>query len=272
MLLCMLIDANAVCPPWCMKQQLQHILEASALSKKEAALYMAGLALGAAPASAYAAKARMNRVTAYTTLEHMVRRGLCTAVRRDRAKWYAPVSPEALALEARKNVDALERALPELRSLRGAEHREPMVSFYGGWDGVRHVYEHTLTASGEILNFANSATVRAHWECYDDEYIAERVRRGIHLRGIAPDDRAGRGVQGRDSESLREIRLVPATDFDFDNEINIYDSTVAITSFGRDPADMFGVVIESREVAETQRQIFEMAWRYAGMLQRLPAQ
>ena len=29
--------------------------------------------------------------------------------------------------------------------------------------------------------------------------------------------------------------------------------------------DVFGVIIESKEVSETQRQIFEMAWRYAAM-------
>jgi len=70
-------------------------------------------------------------------------------------------------------------------------------------------------------------------------------------------------VRGLDRQSLREIRLVPAREFNFNNEINIYDSCVAIISFGKGSQDVFGVIIESREVAETQRQIFEMAWRYA---------
>ncbi len=61
---------------------------------------------------------------------------------------------------------------------------------------------------------------------------------------------------------------MPAKDFDFTNEINIYDHKVAICSFDsglRGDRDMFGVIIESKEVAETQRQIFEMAWRYAAL-------
>ncbi|OGJ78533.1 hypothetical protein A2412_03045 [Candidatus Peribacteria bacterium RIFOXYC1_FULL_58_8] len=70
-------------------------------------------------------------------------------------------------------------------------------------------------------------------------------------------------MHGEDRKRLREIRLVPSKDFDFTNEINIYDSKVAICSFGS--ADhVFGVIIESVEVAETQKQVFEMAWRYAG--------
>jgi sugar-specific transcriptional regulator TrmB len=251
-----------------MAKDLIHILEAIGLHGNEAQLYLAGLQLGSAPASDYAKAAAINRITTYNTLEELVQRGLFTVVKKMRSKWYAPVAPEYMALEARKSADALGRVLPELRSLQGAKYRKPRVRFFEGWEGVRHVYEDSLTAKSEILNFANSAVVRKFWPNYDEEYVAERVKRGIRLRGIAPDDATGRRVHGEDHERLREIRLVPAADFDFTNEINIYDHKVAICSFDSGLAregDMFGVIIESKEVAETQKQIFEMAWRYAGL-------
>jgi len=250
-----------------MSKDLTHILEAIGLDEQAAKLYITGLEFGAAPASEYAKKTGFNRITTYNILEELVQAGHFTMEKRMRAKWYAPVAPEFLALEARKNVEALQRSLPELRSLQGAKYRSPHVRFFEGWDGVKHVYEDTLTAKSELLNFANSAVVRKFWPNYDEEYVAERVKRGISLRGIAPDDAAGRKVHGEDRSRFREIRLVPASDFDFTNEINIYDSKVAICSFDsglKGDRDMFGVIIESKEVAETQRQIFEMAWRYAG--------
>lgn len=249
-----------------MAKDLLHVLRASGLDEKEAALYLAGLQMGSAPASEYAKAADLNRITTYNALEQMVLRGLFTVVKKVRGKAYAPVSPEHLAVEVRKNAEAVERSLPELRSLQGSHFRKPHVRFFEGWEGVKRVYEDTLSASGDLLNFANSAVVRRYWPGYDEEYVAERVKRGIHLRGIAPDDAMGRRVHGEDKDRMREIRLVPARDFDFTNEINIYDSKVAICSFdsGKDgEAGMFGVIIESKEVAETQRQIFEMAWRYA---------
>lgn len=251
-----------------MAKDLLHVLRAAGLDEKEAALYLAGLQLGSAPASEYAKAADLNRITAYNTLELMVQRGLFTLVKKVRGKWYAPVSPEYLAVEARKNAEVVERRLPELRSLQGIKYRKPHVRFFEGWDGVKKVYEDTLTAQGELLNFANSAVVRRFWPDYDEEYVAQRVARGIRLRGIAPDDATGRRVHGEDKQKLREIRLVPAREFDFTNEINVYDSKVAICSFDSDEGgeeNMFGVIIESSEVAETQRQIFEMAWRYAGV-------
>ena len=246
-----------------MSKNLAHVLTAIGLDESQSELYLAGLQLGSSPASAYAKRTGQNRITTYNTLEELVHVGHFTMEKRLRGKWYAPVAPEYLALEARKSADALERVLPELRSLQGAKYRSPHVRFFEGWEGVRHVYEDTLTAKSELLNFANSLVVRKFWPNYDEEYVAQRVKRGIHLRGIAPDDEIGKRVHGEDRERLREIRLVPAKDFDFTNEINIYDSRVAICSFGS-PEDVFGVIIESKEVAETQRQIFEMAWRYAG--------
>lgn len=249
-----------------MAKDILHILESIGLDSNQSKLYVAGLQIGTAPASDYAKTTGINRITAYNMLEELVQRGYFTVVKKVRAKWYAPVAPEYVALEARKNADAMERALPELRSLQGSTYRKPRVRFFEGWEGVRHVYDDTLTAESEVLNFANSGVVRKYWPKYDEEYVDERVKRGIRLRGIAPNDVAGRRVHGEDTEKLREIRLVPDTDFDFTNEINIYDSKVAICSFDsglKGSGDMFAVIIESKEVAETQRQIFEMAWRYA---------
>ena len=226
-----------------MAKDVIHILQAVGLDAKQSQLYIAGLQLGTAPASEYAKAAGINRITAYNVLEELVHRGYFTVVRKVRAKWYAPVAPEFVALEARKNAEALERVLPELRSLQGAKYRKPRVRFFEGWEGVRHVYEDTLTASSELLNFANSAVVRTFWPKYDEEYVEQRVKRGIRLRGIAPDDATGRRVHGEDRERLREIRLVPAAEFDFKNEIKIYDHKVAIISFAEDESAMFGVIM-----------------------------
>jgi HTH-type transcriptional regulator, sugar sensing transcriptional regulator len=254
-------------PPFFMAKDLLHILSSVGLSEGEAQLYLAGLQMGSGPASEYAKKTGINRITAYTMLEDLVKRGQFSVEKKMRAKWYVPVAPEEMSVEARKNADALERSLPELRSLRGSHYRKPHVRFFDGWDGVRRVYEDTLTAQSEILNFANSAVVRAFWPSYDEDYVAQRVKRKIRLRGIAPDDQVGRHVQGEDKKRLREIRLVPGKEFDFTNEINIYDHKVAICSFPdtakKANQNVFGIIIESKEVADTQKQIFEMAWRFA---------
>ncbi|MAE68779.1 MAG: helix-turn-helix domain-containing protein [Candidatus Peribacteraceae bacterium] len=244
---------------------LKHVIQSVGLDTEEAALYIAGLKLGSAPASDYGKKAGFNRITTYNHLEKLTKRGIFSVVRKRNIKYYQPISPEKLSIEARKNVEALDRVLPDLRGLMGNHHRTPRVRYFEGADGIRDIYRDTLTAETDLLNFANSSIVRNFWKEYDKQYVQERVKKGIHLKGVAPDDETGRKVQGKDKESFREIRLVSVKEFPINNEINIYDNKVAIISFAEDESEVFGVIIESKEVADTQRQIFEMAWRYAAL-------
>lgn len=244
---------------------LLHVIQSVGLDELEAKLYLAGLTLGIAPASSFAEATKTNRITTYNHLEHLTKRGIFSAILKKNVKWYQPISPESLSIEARKNAQSLERVLPDLRGLMGSHHRTPRVRYYEGKDGILDIYEDTLTAAGDICNFANSDIVREFWKEYDRQYVAERVKKGIFLKGIAPDDEQGRKVQGKDKQSLREIRLVSFKEFPINNEINIYDNKVSIISFSREEAEVFGVIIESKEVADTQRQIFEMAWRYAAL-------
>lgn len=244
---------------------LQHVIQSVGLEPHEAKLYLIGLKMGAGPASEYAKSAKLNRITTYNHLEDLVKKGIFSAIKKQRGKWYEPISPEKLSIEARKNVESLERVVPDLKAMMGNHHRTPRVRYFEGADGIRSVYEDTLTAKGELLNFANSEIVRSFWKEYDLQYVKQRVKKGIYLKGIAPDDDTGRKVQGQDKASLREIRLVSVKDFPITNEINIYDNKVAIVSFSEDESELFGVIIESKEVADTQKQIFQMAWRYAAL-------
>lgn len=243
--------------------ELRHVIQSIGLEPHEATLYLTGLKLGWAPASAYAKATKQNRITTYNYLEDLTQRSIFNATQKGRAMTYAPITPDQLSVEARKNVEALERSMPDLRSLMGNYHRKPHVRYFEGIEGIRKVYSDTLTAKDTLLNFANSEIVRQFWKEYDEQYIQKRVKNGIFLKGIAPDDAMGRKVHGKDKKNLREIRLVNAKEFPMQNEINIYDNKVAIISFSEDEADIFGVIIESKEVADTQRQIFEMAWRFA---------
>ncbi len=63
---------------------------------------------------------------------------------------------------------------------------------------------------------------------------------------------------------LREIYLIPKEKFPFRNEINIYDDKVAIISH----EDEIGVIIQNKNIADTQRSIFELGFEYAKILER----
>lgn len=238
---------------------LERIFHNLGVDEKEAKIYLAALEVGSSPVSVIAAKARMNRVTAYGILEKLVRRGMVNFMTRHKVKYFHATDPDLLLVDYQKHIRDLEKALPDLKRLYGVTPH-PKVKSFEGAEGIRKIYLDTLTAQTEILNFCNSGEIRAFWPEYDREYVEERVGRKIYLRGIAPGDKYGRKVHSQDSLMHREIRLIPKDKYDFSNDVNVYDDKVAIVSFQHEP---IGMIIENAEIANTQRAIFEMVWDFS---------
>ncbi len=238
---------------------LQKILENIGLTEKEAKTYLALVELGQSTASQIAKRAGINRVTTYDIIEKLIPRGFVTKHKVKGKLLFTPVDPEIIALDYRSRARDFRKSLPDFKILRG-ETPYPQVQYFEGLKGIKQIYLDTLTSNTEILNYADSRGIRRYWPEHDAEYVAERVERGIYLRGICPDDEIGHKVQNRDWECSREVRLVPKEKYDFTNEINIYDNKVAIISYTDNPV---GILIENKSIANTQRSIFRMAWQFA---------
>lgn len=235
-------------------------LTAIGLSDKEARVYLASLEVGTSGVAEIARRARINRVTTYDILEKLMLKGMVSSSTNKGKQLFTATDPAVVSNEVKQRADDFKKILPDLKRIRGdAVH--PRVRYFEGLDGIKAIYEDTLTSKTEILNFANSREIRLHWPTYDADYVDKRVKKKIYLRGISPLDDHGKLVQSRDKTSHREIRLVPANEFTFTNEINVYDDKVAIISYKDIP--LWGMIIESHEIATTQRDIFKMAWNFA---------
>lgn len=240
---------------------LQNVLNNIGLTPKESRVYLATLELGPSPASDIALRAKLNRISTYDILKKLIKRGFISTYNRKSVKYFIATEPDAIRHEVRQKYLDLKEALPELRRLHGTTYI-PRIRYYEGREGIKKVYADTLTAKTEILNYADSKSIREFWPNYDEEYVGERVKKRIYLRGIAPLDEYGEKVASENEKKYREIRLVKAGPYSFANEINIYDDKVSIVSFGKN--EVVGMVIESPEIANTQRAIFMMAWEFAG--------
>lgn len=237
-------------------KQLIPILTNIGLTEKEAKVYLALLELGTKVVSEISQKARINRVTTYDILEKLKEKGLISSFTKAKVKYFTATDPEMIASNYAQKTKALESSLPELKRLRG-ETVHPRIQYFEGLQGIKSIYEDTLTAKTEILNFSNSAEIRKYWPTYDKDYVAKRAQKKIHLKGLIPDDDAGKLVKSQDTIYNREMRLLPKDKYTFTNEINIYDNKVAIISFAD---ELIGMIIESHEIADTQRTIFQMCW------------
>jgi len=245
------------------------VLQAVGLNENQVAVYITLLQMGSGEIQDIARKSGVKRTTAYSVLDVLMQEGLVSFVQKGAHREYFAEDPRKLPklLEEEKRrlnrkQERITEALPELASLYNAHATKPKIRFYEGIDGIKQMFEETLELKSgtEMLAFSSAESIHEYLRDYVPYYLEQRVAKGIRQRAIAEDSPEAREHQKNDAKELRQTRLVDREQFPFSNEINIFGNKVMIASY----KDLLGVIIESVEVARTQKAIFELAWIGAG--------
>ena len=248
--------------------QLKIALQSFGFGEKETTVYVALLELGRGTVTEISRRAGINRTTGYDILSSLANKGLVTISGKEPKSEFAAESPEAIVTylkkEAERTVEQIKKAeglIPELNLLHAKQNR-PKIKFYEGTEGLRHVYEDTLTSTEPIRAYANVEDMHKGLPNFFPTYYKRRAEKNILIRAIVPKNSGGEERKAYDAEEKREIALVPPEKYYFSPEINIYDNKIMIASW----REKLGVVIESAEIADAMKKIYELAWAEAKRL------
>lgn len=245
--------------------ELNYILTDLGLSEKEAKIYLALLELNESVPGIISRKANIKRPTTYVLLENLVKKGLITTITRNKVTHYRAVDPQIFLETEKTKVERLESLMPELMNIKNKFGIEPQMSVFHGEKGLIEIMEDTLTTKGELLCWCDvEIAVSTVLSDYFPTYLKKKIQKKIWLKGIFTYNKAGLRHKKMEKEELREVRLVPKEKFPFENEINIYDDKVAIISH----QDKVGVIIQNQSIADTQKAIFNLAFEYAGVIEK----
>ncbi len=236
------------------------------LSEKEARVYLALLQLGPSSVTEVAKKSKVTRTNAYHLLSALELRGLVNSHEEKSKMIYSAESPERIMIMLKEDISAKKRMLeeaeniiPELKTMFNDPEGRLKVRFYEGVEGVISAYEDTLTAKSPILAYASVEHQHAFFPGYFPEYYKRRTMRGIPVKCILAYTKESFRVKSLDEKHLRESHIVPA-DYSISPEINIYDDKLAIMSL----KEKFGVIIESKDVADAFIKLYKLAYERAG--------
>ncbi len=239
-------------------------------SEKEANVYIALLELGKGTVSEIAHKAGINRTTGYDILSTLANKGLVSISGKEPKQEYIAEPPDKIEemldhrLEQdRKYLGAARDLIPQLKSIHNVSGR-PKVRFYEGEEGLIQVYEDTLTSHETIRAYATIDDMHRALPNYFPGYYKRRAEKGIVARGIIPKTPVAVERVAHNKEEAREAALIPADKYYFSPEINIYDNKVMIASW----REKLGIIIESGEIADAMKKIFELAWAEAKRLDK----
>lgn len=250
-------------------QQLSITLQQFGLSEKETDVYIALLELGKGTVTEISRKAGINRTTGYDILNSLTNKGLANVSGKEPKQEYAAESPAAITVYLKKraaeiadHIKKSEEVIPELATLHRLKNR-PKIRFYEGVEGLTQIYEDTLTSSEPIRAYATVDDMHTALPNYFPEYYKRRTKKGIAIRAIIPNTSVGLERAQSNASEKRETAFIPADKYYFSPEINIYDNKVMIASW----REKLGITIESEEIADAMKKIYELAWAEAKRLE-----
>ena len=237
---------------------LKQIIENFDLTEKEAKVYLAGLKKGKSKVSDIAKEAGLNRITTYEILKRLAFKGLAGGMTYDRLTYFQVVSPDALINKKERQLTLAKNFLPDLLSLKNSGGNKPKIDFFSGVEGIKTIYENTLTAKEKIIynitNVRNLADVLD--KTFLEDYFQKRTKKRIKIKILIPNANVDHDYLKDNDKYLREVKAFDGKKFNIRNEIIIFDDKVALLSF----SGKIGVVIQDKEIADSIQAIWEMMW------------
>lgn len=234
---------------------------------KKAEVYLSCLETGGATAYLISKKTGIKRPTVYDLINQLMEEGLVYKSIKGRIKYFSPSDPEKLIRLIKEKEEAIKSIIPDLQKLYNSPKIKPTIKYFNGKEGIKEMYEDSLRAlkpGGTILTYSGEGGLSV-LPNYADEYIKKRILSGIRVRAIFKRTKETAKYIIENEKHLREAVVLSGEHFPINNEINIYANKTAIASYGK---EMFGMIIESEEVANAQRAIFELAWRGAKEIEK----
>ena len=255
---------------------IEEQLKEFGLSDKETKIYITLLQLGTAPVQEIALTAKLNRSTTYVVLDSLRKHELITISEKSSGRVYTAISPELLIQKTGNLVKKyskiesdLESIIPDLNALSKKLKRRPRVLFFEGLEGIKSILDGVLSQKKDsiIRTFSKlPVTAKKNQPDYYDYLQNKRVNQKIKLLAIysCSDSEKQQFNDTKKKSPLNEFIFLPSNKYNFNSNISVYDNKVILIS----PQDEYGVIIENEDIAQTVKELFDLAWQEAKRISR----
>lgn len=239
------------------------------LKDKEAAVYLACLELGHSPVQVIARKAKVVRATTYVILEALLSMGLVAKYKEGKKTLFSAEPPRLLLRLLEKQEETvkekqreLEAILPDLQMITKTDGAKPSARYFEGVEGLRAIRREMVMYSqpGDTwYNFTPIDHLDAVLGQEEESFYTQRISKRIKAKTIyttkSPTLRKKLGTHHKDA--LSERRYVSFEVFPSPSGLTVFRDRIAMGSF---TGKIGGVIIESSQMADMVRRLFELAW------------
>jgi len=241
---------------------LEQNLQKIGLSAKEAALYLAGLQTGPATMQQLVNTSHLKRATVYEIVDSLKEKELIKTIQRGKHKIYITEDPQNIFPLIKQKENVLHNMMGQLLAMQNHAGKKPSVRIYQGVEGIKEIYEDILSRHADYIEVLSSKLPDEKiMDFWSGEYVERRIKKGNHVKVIAPDIPLYRDLQTKDKFTLRQTKLISADKFPFKNEVFAYNGKVAFITQEGDSS--LGLVVESSDIFDTMNLILNHFWNTA---------
>lgn len=238
------------------------ILKELGLSDKEAKIYLALIEFGSATAGEISKKTNLKRPTVYALLDSLKQQGLVDEKSQNLKTIFSAQDPARIQKDLKQKLTRFEDILPVLKA-RFNRGKKPKVRYYEGAEVIRNFYLNEVLPAEKVYYFGTSIKkfnqtfpdIFPIWEKHWWPKKKTHPHQVLELVGNAKED-----IQyAKSMLGIRQVRIFPPQGKRFLADSVIADNKIVIISL----ENLFALVIESDDLAETYRNIIEFTWQHA---------
>ncbi|MDP2586254.1 MAG: helix-turn-helix domain-containing protein [Candidatus Komeilibacteria bacterium] len=233
------------------------ILQDLGLTEIEAKIYLASLELGTETVLKIAKQAQVKRPTAYVALDNLFANGFVSKVQKKGTTMYAAESPEIISNKFKEKLANFNDLMPFFAAKfnRGPK---PKIRYYEGAQTLLDIYTKVLFPSAEIYFFGTDvAKIKEKLPQLFNYGVTALAKKSVKPMEIVSYNPAGIEYVKKYAAG-RPIKLMPKSLPVF-ADVAITENKIFIVSLD----NLFGVLIESEDLAKTFKNFFLLAWSAA---------
>lgn len=243
-------------------KDLQLVLKQFGLTSVEVEIYLILLELGPSPVSTIAKKGHLKRTNLYNILTKLIQQGLISEFQKGHVRFFHGTEPQQLIYlqEQRKkkielNIERLKEIVPALEGMQNPMLIKPKVRFYQGEEGIG-------TLLNEIINneafdgYFNPEITYKYYPHIVDNFLENGQKKSLHIRELMTPSNTTNAYVKRIKNPNHQCKILPKKHH-FSSDNFIFGNKVAFISYLE---GSIAVVIESEDIAHTQKITFDLMW------------
>lgn len=237
-------------------------LEEVGFSGKEVAVYLALLEVGKGSVLSISKISGVDRTTTYRVLQSFLTMPIAQTFEEEKKTKWAALNPRYLVDYVQKKKRIVTELFPDLEALYNLSEEKPKLVYFEGKEGLADLVATMVKetkARGEMISFSAPGAASGYYSTKRFEKISnDRAKKQIMTRILIPSIEGVPGYkEGEDWKNWRHIKIVDANKFPFKASFNVWNNKVALLTTKNHP---IGVVVESKDIADTFRSIFNIVW------------